>query len=197
MRVTPDAVVRLTVPYGAAITDGLSFAERQAPWIAAEWQRQAARQAPWTDGTPCWFRGARVAVRLEGGRIRLGDEDAGPHLEGIDVRETLVTWLRAVATSELPARCVAMAQSAGIDVSMVSVRNQRSRWGACSSRGSITLNWRLVQVPESVRDYVIWHELAHRAVPNHSRRFWREVERLYPPWQRDERWLKTHEHEFF
>jgi predicted metal-dependent hydrolase len=102
-----------------------------------------------------------------------------------------------MAEAELPERCRGLAASAGIRVARVSVRNQRSRWGACSSRGTVTLNWRLVQVPTAVRDYIIWHELAHVAVPNHSRRFWREVERLCPTWQDHERWLKSHEGEIF
>jgi predicted metal-dependent hydrolase len=193
VRVTPDGVVRLTVPYGAPIAGGVSFAGRQADWIAREWRRQRTRVVPWGHGTPCWFRGEQILVRITGGRVWLGDADVGAWVAGMDVRDGVTAWLRAVAADELPARCVELAGSAGFRVERVSVRNQRSRWGACSSRGSITLNWRLVQVPLDVRDYVVWHELAHLSVPNHSRRFWREVERLCASWREHERWLKAHE----
>ena len=77
-------------------------------------------------------------------------------------------------------------------MSGVSVRNQRSRWGSCSTRGTIALNWRLIQMPPDVSDYVILHELAHRRQPNHSTRFWREVEALCPWWREAERWLRKH-----
>jgi predicted metal-dependent hydrolase len=74
----------------------------------------------------------------------------------------------------------------------VRVRDQQSRWGACSGKGAITLNWRLVQMPPDVADYVMLHELAHLRQPNHSRRFWREVDRLCPSWRDAERWLRAH-----
>ncbi len=197
VRVSADAVVRITVPYGAPIAGGLSFADRQAAWIEREWRRTQKRLEPWGEGTLCWFRGDQVAVRLGDRRVLFGAEDAGRWEIGTDVAAAITARLRAIALAELPGRCHELAASAGIDVARVSVRNQRSRWGACSSRATITLNWRLVQVPPDVRDYVVWHELAHVAVPNHSRRFWREVERLCPTWRESERWLRAHERDLF
>ena len=79
-----------------------------------------------------------------------------------------------------------------IKVTRVTVRNQKSRWGSCSRRGTISLNWRLIQTPAFVRDYIIQHELAHRRQMNHSIKFWQEVERLCPDYLRAERWLKQH-----
>ena len=78
----------------------------------------------------------------------------------------------------------------GVPVARVSVRNQRARWGACSSAGVITLNWRLLQTPPMVSDYVIFHELMHRRQPNHSRRFWKEVASVCPWWREAERWIR-------
>jgi predicted metal-dependent hydrolase len=83
--------------------------------------------------------------------------------------------LRRRAAKELPAELLVLAAAHGITVTRVSIRNQRSRWGACSARGSITLNWRLILVPPFVREYVMIHELMHRRELNHSRRFWRHV----------------------
>jgi len=77
-------------------------------------------------------------------------------------------------------------------VRRITVRNQRSRWGSCSRRGTISLNWRLVQTPVFVRDYLVLHELAHLKEMNHSRRFWDEVARLCPGFREAERWLKQH-----
>jgi hypothetical protein len=70
------------------------------------------------------------------------------------------------------------------------VRNQRTRWGSCSRRGNISLNWRLIQTPPFVRDYICLHELAHLRQMNHSERFWSEVARLCPDYLHAEKWLK-------
>lgn len=99
--------------------------------------------------------------------------------------------LRRRASKELPPVLLALAQAHGITVSAISVRNQRSRWGSCSSRGSITLNWRLILVPEYVREYVMVHELMHRRELNHSKRFWRHVAAACPRYGEARRWLRT------
>ena len=84
---------------------------------------------------------------------------------------------------------LALAAAHGITVTRVSIRNQRSRWGACSSRGSITLNWRLILVPPFVREYVMIHELMHRRELNHSKRFWKHVAAACPQHQEARAWL--------
>ena len=99
--------------------------------------------------------------------------------------------LRARARMELPDALRALAASHGVTVTRVSVRNQRSRWGACSAQGAITLNWRLIVVPAFVREYVMLHELMHRRELNHSRRFWRHVAVVCPRYQEARRWLLT------
>lgn len=109
---------------------------------------------------------------------------------GNHLRPLIERWYRRKAALELPAMLMGMARSHGISVTGVSVRDQRSRWGACSSRGTITLNWRLIQVPDFVREYVLLHELMHRRELNHSRRFWRLVAACCPRHLEARRWLK-------
>ena len=99
--------------------------------------------------------------------------------------------LRRRAAKELPPALLALACVHGISVTRVSVRNQRSRWGACSARGSITLNWRLILTPDFVRDYVMVHELMHRRELNHSNRFWRHVAAACPRHDEARCWLLT------
>ena len=96
---------------------------------------------------------------------------------------------RKRAAKELPIELMALAAAHGISVKRVSIRNQRSRWGACSARGSITLNWRLILVPPFVRDYVMIHELMHRRELNHSKRFWAHVAAACPRYQEARSWL--------
>jgi predicted metal-dependent hydrolase len=105
--------------------------------------------------------------------------------------------LRTQAAKELPPMLLALARVHDITVTRVSIRNQRSRWGACSSRGSITLNWRLLLVPDFVRHYVMIHELMHRREMNHSRRFWRHVAAACPRMAEARRWLRTDGQQLF
>jgi predicted metal-dependent hydrolase len=192
VRIGPTGQVRLTVPQRASIAGGLRFAERQAAWIARERLRHHARAAPWRDGTLIWFRGVQLALGVEGRDVLVGDERVSLGRGDAGVRAAVEAHLRAVATVELTARCQRLAAECGEHVARVSVRNQRSRWGACSSARVITLNWRLIQMPPRVADYVIFHELMHLRQPNHSRRFWREVDRVCPWWREAERWLRQH-----
>ena len=108
-----------------------------------------------------------------------------------------VAGLRKRAVQELPPQLLALAHAHDISVTKVSIRNQRSRWGACSSRGSITLNWRLILVPEFVRDYVMIHELMHRRELNHSRRFWKHVAAACPRHREARQWLLTEGQQLF
>jgi predicted metal-dependent hydrolase len=112
------------------------------------------------------------------------------------------SWLRRDklaerAAEELPQRLLELAREHGIAVTRVSIRNQRSRWGACSARGSITLNWRLILVPGFVRDYVMIHELMHRRELNHSKRFWGHVRAACPRYREARQWLLTEGQQFF
>ena len=99
---------------------------------------------------------------------------------------------RTKAASELPGRLRALAAEHGLEVSRVSVRNQRWRWGSCSPRGHICLNWRLVLMPDWVRDYVLVHELMHLRRLDHSARFWKLVAAACPGYQQARAWLRTH-----
>src|SRR5687767_13661089 len=105
--------------------------------------------------------------------------------------------LRQRALKELPPALLLLAAMHDVTVTRISVRNQRSRWGACSARGSITLNWRLILVPDFVREYVMIHELMHCRELNHSRRFWRHVAAACPRFEEARRWLRTDGQQLF
>ena len=192
VRVSPEGCLRLTVPRGASIAGGVAFAARQSAWIARELARHFERHAPWGSGTLTWFRGERVAITVANRRATFSTEVVELTSAAADVRPVVEARFRELAHRELPDRCRAVAAREGLDVGDVRVRNQRSRWGACSPRGLITLNWRLVQMPPDVSDYVIVHELMHLRQPNHSRRFWREVDKACRWWRDAERWLRRH-----
>jgi predicted metal-dependent hydrolase len=105
----------------------------------------------------------------------------------------VVRELRRRAKRDLPARLLELAAQHGLTVSRVSVRNQRWRWGSCSRHGHICLNWRLVTMPEWVRDYVLIHELMHLKRLDHSRRFWKLVADACPNFRDARAWLREHQ----
>ena len=98
---------------------------------------------------------------------------------------------RALANTVLPPLLLEWASKLGLDVAQVSVRDQRTRWGSCGRNGRICLNWRLVLMPDWVRDYVIVHELMHLRRMDHSPRYWRYVAEAYPRWREARAWLRT------
>lgn len=199
LRLTPEGRLRLTVPRGASIAGGLKFAERQQEWIAREWARQQARVVDWQNGALVWHRGVKAPLVVGADAVAFADQSIAvpAGTGGTRIRTLVEQHLRRLATAELPARTNALAAERALPAARVRVGNQKSRWGSCSSRGTVALNWRLIQMPSEVCDYVILHELAHRTVPNHSARFWREVERLCPWWKSAERWLRVHGKELF
>jgi predicted metal-dependent hydrolase len=123
-------------------------------------------------------------------RRRVEAERARPRPEPLPPGE--VKQLRDQASRDLPRRLADLAARFGLTVSRVSIRNQRWRWGSCSRRGHICLNWRLVLMPAWVSDYVIIHELMHLRRLDHSPRFWKLVAAACPRYLDARRWLNEH-----
>lgn len=95
------------------------------------------------------------------------------------------------AMEYIPGRVSFYAGKIGVNYGRITIRNQRSRWGSCSSRGNLNFNCLLMLTPPEIIDYVVVHELCHRLEMNHSRFFWAEVERVLPDYKKCEKWLKT------
>ncbi len=200
-----DGMPVVTIPLRGNEREALRFAGQHAEWLGRARERQLRKPrvaAVWILGTEVLWRGEMHPVRLasEGHAAEPGqparpsvclaaDVFRVPSLEG-DLRATLEAHFARRAKIELPGRTWELAAQTQMDVKQVTVRNQRSRWGSCSSGGVISLNWRLIQTPDFVRDYIIYHELSHLREMNHSSRFWDQVERLCPGWRAAERWLK-------
>jgi len=192
-----DGVAVATIPVRGTERDARAFVAQHADWLVRARERQSRKPRAahvWALGTTVLWRGEMLEVRkaVEGERpcVCLGaDVFRVARLEG-DLRPTLEAHFLRRAKIELPGRTWELAAETGMAVREVAVRNQRTRWGSCTTAGVISLNWRLVQAPEMVRDYVIYHELMHLREMNHSERFWRRVEEVCPDWREAERWLK-------
>jgi len=199
LRVTDDGAARVTVPRRGSVKAAREFAHQHLAWLEKQFQKrdaQPTRPISWTDGTEILFRGepARLIVDSSRKEVRLADQTIAIRGKPDDLRPLVERHLIKVAVREL-APCVwKFASLHQLTVHRVTVRGQRSRWGSCSTRKTISLNWRLIQAPSFVRDYIILHELMHLREMNHSRRFWRHVEQACPDYAKAEAWLNRHSH---
>ena len=192
-----DGVAVVILPVRGDEHEARRFAGQHADWLARARARHARRPRPaasWALGTPVLWRGEMTEIRLAREEPKpavslAADVFRVASLAG-DLRPALEAHFARRARIELPARLWELAAETGVNLKQVSVRNQRSRWGSCSAGGTISLNWRLVQTPDSVRDYILYHELMHLREMNHSDRFWARVEAVCPGWREAERWLK-------
>ncbi len=191
-----DGVAVATIPARGTEREARAFVAQQGAWLdrARERQRRKPRMAEiWALGTHVMWRGQmteiRPAVGGERPKVCLGaDVFRVAKLDG-NLRATLEAHFARLGKIELPARTWELAAVTGMEVKQVTVRNQRTRWGSCTTGGVISLNWRLVQTPDEVRDYIIYHELMHLREMNHSARFWARVAEVCPGWQEAEHWL--------
>jgi len=197
LRVRPDGSVRVTVPRGGSRAEAIRFLDKHAAWIQRERLRLRSSNGAvdWQDGSTLLLHGERVTIRVDKAGAdwwaRCGDRSVKVPPGAVDLRPYIEADLRALAREELAPRLDELAARHGLRVAGVSIRNQKSRWGSCSPAGRIALNFRLVQMPRDVSDYVLLHELMHLEQQNHSRRFWRLVETVCPDFRAAERWLKT------
>jgi predicted metal-dependent hydrolase len=125
----------------------------------------------------------RRRARLSGERLLVPEGDPRPALE---------LFYRRAARREIAPRLDRATALAGTPYNGLSIRAQRTRWASCSAHGRMSFNWRLLLAPESVLDYVVWHEVCHLEVLDHSPRFWALVERRWPRWREDREWLRRH-----
>jgi hypothetical protein len=198
LRLRSDGTTRVTIPRGGSVRAAREFVQRNLLWLEHQLRRLEARlqkPAGWTAGSEVLFHGELTRIEAgETGWICFGGAMLKAAGSGADLRPVLEPHLRKLAARELPPRLLALAARHGLAVRRVTVRGQRTRWGSCSRRGTISLNWRLIQTPDFVQDYIHLHELAHLIELNHSERFWQQVERLCPDYQVAERWLKQNRH---
>ena len=104
-------------------------------------------------------------------------------------REKVIA-LAEEALKVIPARVEYFARVIGVTYGKITIRNQKTRWGSCSSKGNLNFNCLLMLAPPEVLDYVVVHELCHRKQMNHSKAFWSEVEKVLPDYKEARKWLK-------
>lgn len=191
--------VVLTMPLRGSVREATAFAQKHGAWIAARLAR-LPESTPFADGVVIPLRGTphrithrrntrgTVWVETDGnGENLLCVAGHAPHLS-----RRLAAYLKREARRDLEAASRRYAQEIGVRLKRVSVRDQSSRWGSCSSTGVLSYSWRLIFAPPFVLDYLAAHEVAHLVEMNHSMRFWRLLARLCPEIKRAKVWLDVH-----
>jgi len=192
---------RLTLPTHADLDDAISFLKRHEKWLLRE-RRQLLRSQGADDRDTIPLRGKRheIVVQDCGPRRIWVNSETGdqtpPQLMISGPAETstgrLVRWMKSQARTDLEAAVAYHAARLDVQPARLAVRDQRSRWGSCSSTGTLSFSWRLIMAPPQVLDYVAAHEVAHLRELNHSSRFWKLVESTFGDTSEPRQWLRSH-----
>ena len=194
-----DREVVLTMPPRGSVKQAKEFAQKHGGWIAAR-LRRLPDTVPFVHGTVLPLRGIehRIDHRRGASAVPSGSKaHAGAHLLCVagaapHLPRRVRDFLKREAKRDLETASRTAALALGVDIKRVSVRDQSSRWGSCSSTGVLSYSWRLILAPPFVLAYLAAHEVAHLIEMNHSRRFWRLVERICPDMDRAKAWLDVH-----
>ncbi|HLH14010.1 MAG TPA: SprT family zinc-dependent metalloprotease [Solirubrobacteraceae bacterium] len=183
--------VEVVLPARAPERAAAAAVRELRPWIErrlSEAQEALARVAeragtvPYLDGSLALVpQRGRERVRRDGQRLLVPEGDPRPALE---------RFYRRAARAEIAPRLDRATALAGRSYSGLDIRAQRTRWASCSPAGRMSFNWRLLLAPERVLEYVVWHEVCHLDVLDHSPRFWALVERRWPGYRADREWLR-------
>ncbi len=181
LRLARDGTVRLSIPTWARSADALSFVRSRADWLAGQ-LATLTPPAPIQPGATLRYRGTALVVDWHetaprravcgDGTLRIG----GPR-ESLEKR--LRRWLETEARRLLTDDLAQYATAAGVTAPPLMLSNAQRRWGSCSARGAIRINWRLIMAPDEVRRSVVAHEVAHLLHFNHSDQFHAALGRLF------------------
>lgn len=183
--------VTLTLPVRARESEALTFLRAQESWL-----RQALVQVepeqPLTYGVQIPVEGRMLTLAPGTGRgVKVDGDLLLVPGDPARIAARLQAWLKVLARDRLVRAVDRHATVLGRKVTDITLRDTRSRWGSCTAEGRLMFSWRLVMAPPQVLDYVAAHEVAHLVEMNHSDRFWAVVDRLYPGWQTQRKWLRS------
>ena len=183
--------VEVVLPARAPERAAAAAVSELRPWIErrlGEAQEVLARIAARAGTVP--YLGTPLEVVPQAGRTRAHRTGGRLLVPAGDARPALERFYRRAARAEITLRLDRATSLAGSSYRDLSIRAQRTRWASCSADGRMSFNWRLLLAPERVLDYVVWHEVCHLEVLDHSPGFWALLERRWPSFREDRDWLR-------
>lgn len=199
LRITPQGKIIVSVPPYTPTFLINQFVDQHQTWITTQLQKVQRHQAATSPnevlifGRPYQKKASYSNARPTGVLIQNSQVLINPVTPIPSAKQTATQidrFLKATATKYIVPRTHQLAQVMGISFGKITLRQQSSRWGSCSSAGNLNFNWRLVHFEPQVIDYVIIHELAHRQQMNHSAAFWQLVAQFDPEYHKHRGWLK-------
>jgi len=201
LKIHPDGDLRVVLPYNVPAQKAYNLIIEKENWILKHLKkRQLPSQKKLSAGDSVLYRGESIKIRAlsvseKTATIRLREsffEVRLPQNGNLALNEVLVSWFHRQAKIQIVEETRRLAEKLGVEIGRVSIRDQKTRWGSCSSRKNLNFNWRLLMAPPSVLRYVIIHELTHLKQMNHSKEFWSLVAKRCPDYKTHQKWLKEH-----
>jgi predicted metal-dependent hydrolase len=190
VRVDPERGVEVLLPRGAPIRVAAAAVTELRPWIEQQLAERSRLRARLRRPGAVPYLDEQLALVPQPGRtrtLRRGAELLVP--AGETARASIERWYRRAARIEIGGRLDSASAVCGRPYAGLTIRNQRTRWASCASGGAMSFNWRLLLGPARVLDYVVWHEVCHLEVADHSPRFWALLEARCPGWREPAAWL--------
>ena len=192
-----SVTVRAPLRMSAKLID--EFVEKHANWVEKKRVEVRSLQSEQTReyqaGEQFLFLGRSHALEIVSNtnkKLELADSFRLSESEQHNAAAIFRSWYRKQAARIIGERVAHFAKQFGLDVSNIRITSARTRWGSCSAKGTLSFSWRLLMTPPDVIDYVVVHELAHTIHHNHSKRFWKLVERWMPDYKERKRLLKQY-----
>jgi predicted metal-dependent hydrolase len=184
--------VEVVLPARAPERAAAAAVSELRPWIErrlGEAQEVLARIAARGGAVP--YLGTALQLVPQAGRTRVHRRGERLLVPAGDARPALERFYRRAARAEISPRLDRASALTGNSYRDLAIRAQRTRWASCSADGRMSFNWRLLLAPERVLDYVVWHEVCHLQILDHSPQFWRLLERWWPEYREDREWLRV------
>ena len=203
-----DGAVHITAPLRMPLKKAEAFIADHQDWIKSQFQKEAALITPHDSGKDAiWYRGVLTPVSIHQSPEHKGRSQVFEHDDQLLITmgdshrlkpdHILEHWLKTEARRHIKASLDVVLPVLDQAPVPISIRDQKTRWGSCSTTRRLSFNWRLIMAPPESLHYVVVHEAVHLIHHDHSKRFWNKVAELMPDYKHHQHWLQNHQNELF